>query len=99
MHVSSHTLLVFWTEPDHQNIENGDEGASKFSWKTAITSILRESKSQELSLKKMKKKIAKKYLQFHQDDIPVEDVIKKFEKRVKKIANVEVNDARIRLLE
>lgn len=76
-------------------VENASTNNTSFSFKEAILSILTSKES--LSAKKLEKKVLKAYLKFSGETECSPKVVKKFNKKLKKIENIEIVDDKISL--
>lgn len=69
--------------------------SSKFNYKAKILEILTEKHT--ISHKKLQKKVLKAYLNMVGQNEPEEKIIKKFNKKLKKIPNISIEDDRVLL--
>jgi len=83
-------------EEDETNSEKKKKKADsneKFKWNKSIKQILNESKDQNLSLKKLKKKVIKAYKEFHINNESDKDELKSlFDKKLAQYSKVNVVD-------
>ncbi|XP_034937217.1 uncharacterized protein C16C10.8 [Chelonus insularis] len=79
-----------------ENKDNGEssEKSHKFDWKSEILEIF-ESK-QEISLKKLKKKVLQKYLSVY-PDVSYDKIESRFNKKLNKISQLVISDDRVKL--
>lgn len=80
-----------------EETENIEEAPGKFSWSETIRNIL-SAKNNELNLKKLKKKVVRKY-QTLTGDSWSDKVESKFNKKINKLKGVVVDNERVRLIE
>ncbi|XP_015112716.1 cell growth-regulating nucleolar protein [Diachasma alloeum] len=67
---------------------------AKFSWKSSILEILGDK--DDISLKKLRKKVVERYLSHVGDAVTREKVISRFEKKLKKISELQSVDDRVK---
>lgn len=70
------------------------ESKTKFDWHNAIIEIF--SDKNEISLKKLEKKIVKKYLQHYSTELSREKINSKLQKKLKKHKNFTINDNKVK---
>ncbi|XP_043267476.1 cell growth-regulating nucleolar protein isoform X2 [Venturia canescens] len=76
--------------------QNDNQETLKFDWKAAILEII--GSNQEISLKKLRKKVCNRYVNHRDNSITFEKAVSKFEKKLSKVTEVSINDNKVRLL-
>jgi cell growth-regulating nucleolar protein len=77
--------------------EEDEAPAEKFNWAEAIVNIV-TAKNNEINLKKLRKKVLNRYKKFSGSDLD-EKVESKFNKKLKKVTGVVVDNEKVRLIE
>ncbi|XP_003702189.1 uncharacterized protein LOC100879590 [Megachile rotundata] len=68
---------------------------STFDWKEAILNIVKSK--EEISLKKLQKKVTSQYMKLCPDTVTQEKAFSKFNKKLKKVSEVVISDEKVRL--
>lgn len=68
---------------------------STFDWKKTILDIVKSK--EEISLKKLQKKVTSRYMKFYSDTVTQEKAFSKFNKKLKKVSEVVISDEKVRL--
>lgn len=71
-----------------------EEESSKFSWKNTIIEIV--SKKGEISLQKLRKRVITRYME-HSNSSSSEKATSKFNKKIKKVSEISINDDKVTL--
>ncbi|KAF7997098.1 hypothetical protein HCN44_005375 [Aphidius gifuensis] len=79
---------------DNQAVESNE--IKKFNWKKNILEVI-ENK-EEMSLKKLKKKVIEKYLNHVENSVDKEKAISRFDKKINKITNLVVDNNKVKLV-
>ena len=74
----------------NKGIEN-----STFNWKNTILDIVKSK--EEISLRKLQKKVISQYMKFCSDAVTQEKASSKFNKKLKKVSEVVISDEKVRL--
>ncbi|XP_065219579.1 cell growth-regulating nucleolar protein [Planococcus citri] len=77
--------------------ENAELSMKKFSWEEVIRTVLEKADGNELSMKKLKKKVVAEYQSCHSEETSYEDVEKKFSKKVTKLPFVKILKDKVKL--
>lgn len=72
-----------------------DQETSKFDWKLTILELI--GSNEEMSLKKLRKKVCTRYVNHRNNTITLEKAVSRFEKKLPKITEVSVKDNIVRL--
>lgn len=79
---------------DNQIVESNE--IKKFNWKKNILEVI--DNKEEISLKKLKKKVIEKYLNHVENSVDKEKAISRFDKKLNKIANLVVDNNKVKLV-
>jgi len=84
-----------------RNVDNSVDEAStnrengKFDWKAAIVEIV--ASKDEISVKKLRKRVVNRYVDHCNDTVTPEKAASRFEKKLRKLTDVIVNDDKVRM--
>lgn len=81
-------------EPPLIQCDKGTEN-STFNWKNTILDIVKSK--EEISLRKLQKKVISQYMKFCSDAVTREKASSKFNKKLKKVSEVVISDEKVRL--
>lgn len=79
---------------DNEAVESSE--VTKFNWKKNILEVI-ENK-EEMSLKKLKKKVIEKYLNHVDNSVDKEKAISRFDKKINKITNLVLDNNKVKLV-
>lgn len=90
--------IVDSTEPDQPNVD-ADEEVGKFKWTESIQAYMSaKARNKEVTMKKLRGKIMKKYKIFTGCDWS-DKIERKFNKKISKLTGIVVDNERVRLIE